>query len=504
MEGMEQRQMMDVGLVAGLDNTGAGEGNAGADTIYDYNEVRDEAGSDQAVALDRANAAEAPGEMVSRSTNLGPIDFVSIEDADLTAGPLHYQLETTHTGLLSVEVGSSTAFESVGLRLYSQDLTLLAESSPADGSQRIDWHTSPGVTYYVEVYGTIADVDIRIANLINQVGTAVTVYGTDGNDEYEFDAETGWRIVINGIEYKADLAEIETITFDTGAGVDTVRLNDSPGDDTIEAGYRWVTAKGPGYALEGSNFEYLLAYARAEGLDKVILHDSPMDNKFKSKPAKDFATMYCGQLYNRAKFFEVIEANFSNGGTDTANVWDTPFDDRYEGMPGDCRFYSTETTHDVTIRGADLMTVYSTGGQDALVLHDTPNNDVFLARSHKVQLFNRDAEGPIYNLTARNFNDVTVIADKGGDADIAKLHDSTVDTLWEAAWRDDQTWSKMSSSANQFYEVLAFEQVKGYSHAPGQSAIKRDASVDFLMQWGDWEEWTDETGSRSKAATLSL
>ena len=49
----------------------------------------------------------------------------------------------------------------------------------------------------------------------------------------------------------------------------------------------------------------------------------------------------------------------------------------------------------------------------------------------------------------------------------------------------------MSSSNGPIYEVLAFEQVKGYSHDGGQSSLKKEATVDFIMQWGKWEMWTD-------------
>lgn len=104
-------------------------------------------------------------------------------------------------------------------------------------------------------------------------------------------------------------------------------------------------------------------------------------------------------------------------------------------------------------------------------------------------LFNRNADDPAYLLTARNFEDITLIADKGGDNDIAKLHDSILDSVWEAGWQDDKTWSVMSSSARQLYEVFAFEQVKGYAQEGGQSVLKKDTTADFIMKWGEWEDW---------------
>ena len=102
----------------------------------------------------------------------------------------------------------------------------------------------------------------------------------------------------------------------------------------------------------------------------------------------------------------------------------------------------------------------------------------------------RDTAGEVYKLIARGFKDVAAIADRGG-RDIAKLNDSAVDDLWEAEYRDGQTWSKMSSSSRQLYEVLAFEQVKGYSINGGRNVLKKKilpGEIDFVLTYGEWEE----------------
>ena len=128
---------------------------------------------------------------------------------------------------------------------------------------------------------------------------------------------------------------------------------------------------------------------------------------------------------------------------------------------------------------------------DRLVLHDSPGNDVLVAKSHKVQLFSSSAEAQAHSLIARNFRNVMVTADRGGDKDVAKLHDSILDTLWEAAWLEGKTWSKMTCSSRQLYEVFAFEHVTGYSHEGGRSTLKKDAAVDFILEWGIWDPWTE-------------
>ena len=102
----------------------------------------------------------------------------------------------------------------------------------------------------------------------------------------------------------------------------------------------------------------------------------------------------------------------------------------------------------------------------------------------------RATQVEVHKITARKFKDVTAYADQGG-RDIAKLYDSTLDDLWEAEYREGETWSKMASSIRDLYEVLAFEQVKGYSVNGATNTLRKrivPPEIDFVLTHGDWEE----------------
>ncbi len=95
--------------------------------------------------------------------------------------------------------------------------------------------------------------------------------------------------------------------------------------------------------------------------------------------------------------------------------------------------------------------------------------------------------GPLYS-RVKFFE--AVMADQGGDMDIAKLHDTALDDLWLAACLGDQTWSRMSSPERQLYEVWGFDQVKGYGVNGGRNALMKSIlpnQVDFVIEYGDWD-----------------
>ena len=97
----------------------------------------------------------------------------------------------------------------------------------------------------------------------------------------------------------------------------------------------------------------------------------------------------------RARQFAHVVVEFSDDGQKAdARLWDSPGDDIFEGTLGNCRFYSNETDFDVTILGANFVTVRTTnGGNDRAILHDSPEADVFRAKPHKVEMGDRATGG---------------------------------------------------------------------------------------------------------------
>ena len=437
--------------------------------------------------------------IVPKVIDLGQVDFRLLDHLSL-AGSHFYRIRTVHDGMLSLQVDTPTPPKSARLKLYDDNpaetagLTPLEQSAlDEDANQRIDWAVAAGETYYVEVYGSNPDFDFRIANLVHHDGATVTVQGTDGDDVFAFAPTGSYLVTINGVAYHFDDAEVNAVQFDGSEGNDTASIDDSSGNDVYTATPDYAQMVSPDVTVLAESCSEVHAYARHGGTDTAIFIDSPGNDKAKAEDG-DTVKRYSSNrsYYNRAKFFETVEVNFSEGGTKgDARMWDSPASDIFDGMPGNCRYYSEDTAFDVTVLGADFVTAYSkNGGDDKLILHDSPGDDVFRGKAHKVELFDRDSGGKVHKITARGFNDVTAYADQGG-RDIAKLYDSTLDDLWEAEYSEGETWSKMTSTNRALYEAMAFEQVKGYSLNGGTNTLQKKITppeIDFVLTHGVWED----------------
>ena len=439
------------------------------------------------------------------TADLGPTAFLQLSDLDPSSDALWYRLETIHPGFLTVEAIVEGAADGVSLELLESigSDTPLAISVPVDASQRIDYPVGSGETYFIRLSGNTADVDLRVVNLLNHVGTTTTVYGTEGDDTFEFDASASRVITINGVRYAFEDAEVESVSFAAGNGYDMVILRDSPGNETLESRTGSVSfSNGEGsFSVDVTGFEEMLAYAKAGGDDTAILHDSPKNDKFKAELAKDYAKMYGGQLYHRVKFFDEVYA-YSTGGTDLARLFGSADDDMFEGQKDESRFVASG--YDVRVQAFPRVIAYAgKGGSDTATLTDSALKDEFHGKSHKSEMFDMLTDGDVYKITARRFNDAYFMATNregqnlDGGRDKAKLWDTpqsvnhSGNDYLEAKYDDNnESWASLSTQEtglDMLYEAIAFEWVKAYG-STGENTIDKAAEVDFLMLDGDWNE----------------
>ncbi|MFW6114173.1 MAG: choice-of-anchor D domain-containing protein [bacterium] len=199
-------------------------------------------------------------------SKLGPVSYreLTVPHPSADHDGSVYRFETARDGLLTFQAADDGG-QSIFLGLYDWTGWLVSESATVGSFERLDQQVKQGETYYLKVISESPQVDVKVANLLNHQGTTVSVYGTPGDDSFLYDASTGRRIDINGIEYSADPATVTRGVADMANGSDTIVLDDSPGDDTLVARPDLVTASGPGYVFEGSNFDTLLVYARSGG-----------------------------------------------------------------------------------------------------------------------------------------------------------------------------------------------------------------------------------------------
>ena len=425
-----------------------------------------------------------------RVEELGIVDFREATGVGLS-GTLTYQLETAHTGWLTIENASA----STHLQLFDDNPLTYPDRQPVangqstiDGSQRLDYLADRGNMFYFQLSGSDDKVDWRVVNLLDCNGTAVTVYGTNGNDQLTFSADDSRSLTINGAAYVFEDAELTSVEFAGDDGFDEVRLYDSAGNETIEAWPdRAVFANGSGdstndFTVNVSGTESILAYATRGGNDSAILHGSEAGDKLKSYEdslrlrAKDNAYAL------RAKRFDAITADSGAAGNDTAvfNGSDGNNTFRYDGATNTARLEATDRDHTAIGFGAVVARAGS-DGHDSAHFTDTPQDDVFYFKSHKTVLVSDQAK-----VTARAFDEVHATS-SDDQKDVARIYDTPGDErlLIEGGSASLYHWN--DPDLELMYETIGFHRVKAYSTEGDDKRDERAHTIDDLLLYG-WEE----------------
>ena len=424
----------------------------------------------------------------------GVVDFAEFAGLDLTDGELNLGFDAMHSGELTLEIVNPQPPESALVKLFDHDpvtnpdLSPLATSTLVNGNQRIDRTVVANETYYVQLFGANSDSVFRVANLLHHDASSsiVTVHGTDSNDRFEFDAAASRDVIVNGVRYQFDDAQVKTVTFDGGDGYDTVVLDDSPGDDTLTAEAKHAVFSNsdqtPGFTVTLNGFEELHAYARSGGHNEAILHDSDGKDKFKSEPAENYAKMYGGRMYNRVKFFDTVEA-FSSGEKDLARLFDTQGNDVFEGRQ-DVSWLRTDVL-DVGVHNfCQVIAQAKHGGNDVATLKDSAREDEVHLKGHKSEIFDQQTKGEIYKITARRFDTVHADGSQGAGYDKVKAWETARDNHVEAA----DNWARMFAQKVELemvFDILAFEFVKVRSSTGGNDTANVTEPLDFDLLFED-------------------
>ena len=432
--------------------------------------------------------------------DLGVVDFVILEGLSLAGDQLHLTLTTANAGILTLETLATDDTEGVSIALYDRNpletsgLAPVAVSEGGTSEQRVDFPTAAEELVYIQLQGTSGEVTLRIANLVNLEETNLAVVGTEGDDDFAFNGSAGRHVIINEVSYEFSESEVTDVTFLGGEGYDTVVLRDSPGDDSLEA---WPTEAVLGnsreddvadFTVNASEFEEMHVYAKSDGHDTAVLHDSENNDKFKAEPEAHYAKMYGGSLYNRVKFFDVVEARSSEG-SDLARVFDTAADDTFEGQKDTSRF--SGAGFDVLVHGFRQVIAYASEGTDTARFVDSELADEFHAKPWKSQMF--DAATDFYDITARRFDSVRAEAtnveggSQDGGYDIAKIWPSGLDDLMEVS----EDWLRFGQQGDSFellYEVIGFETVRVRDTADeNDTAVINDPLTYDLILGEGWE-----------------
>lgn len=419
--------------------------------------------------------------------DLGQIDSSLIWTAEeASTGEVYHQVQATRDALLTLEGLPRKAHHEIKLTLYDADFQVLDTSMKVGDNFRVEWDALAGETYYFTIEAP-AVTEVTVLNAIAIDDTQVTVFGTSGEDSCQIgDAQGNSIIVFNGIEYEIDRQTVHSFAYQGNGGGDTVSLFDSSGNDTFHSRPGEVVAWNDTgtWTVQADGYSTLHVYSMVGGQDTAFLYDSVGSDKFKAEPGVAKMLRH-GDYYNRVKGFSQVRGLSTNGGNDVALLQGTDGDDQLTAQQDETRIVGQ--SYDVSARGFGSTTVWAMGGHDVAVMTDSALDDTVRARSHKVNMWAGDASSPEYEIVARGFDYVSLLATEGG-YDKAKLHDSVFDDLLELG--DGSARMNLApGTLDVVYEAFAFEWIKAYSTSENDTVSGAEDAHDYeTVLDGEWHE----------------
>jgi subtilisin family serine protease len=378
----------------------------------------------------------------STTVQLGKVDSLS----QTFAGTSKYAFTADHTGILSVivDAGSSTTGALQVLRPSMANGTL-TDTSIENNQWRIDLNVVEGLAVELVLPGT-ASRNVHIANLVQQQGSKLTVFGTEKADQFSVDLRNGLSIEIDGVAYQFEAGAIKSVVIDGALNNDSLNLTGSAQAEKIEMHPGLVTLSNSTIDLEARDVENV-KFIGGGGPDRAYLYDAATDDRLNVWPNKSELTGV-GYAFN----VEQIERVFVHavlGGDDQAFVFDSVGDDtlsvrpQFTSISGDGFFNY--------ISGFERVFAYANGGgTDTALLYDSAGDDLFGSNGETTSIV-----GAGFSTFARGFEKVEAYANAGG-LDRANIYASTSGRLTGGVDFIGMEEGNRSSIARNFEKISTF------------------------------------------------
>jgi hypothetical protein len=264
--------------------------------------------------------------------------------------------------------------------------------------------------------GEVEDYLVPIQSNVQLQNRQVVALGSSGNDVFKFWAGTIYVVELNGVVYKYDSRDVDSIHFDGGAGYDTVFSYGDPGKETATLSPDHGTIAGSRYTLTAVNIESTSAFGGG-GADEATLQDSAGTDVFTVYP--NSATLTGPGFYMRADGFAKITGQSGTGGSDTARLYDGTGDDTFIADSLTATLSGPGfTSRADNFRYAQAYTNWDPAkslGFDVARLSDSTGNDVFSAGPTSATMY-----GAAFYVKANQFEIQEGYSTSGG-VDIARL-----------------------------------------------------------------------------------
>ena len=327
----------------------------------------------------------------------------------LTASPGTAQI--AGPGLDALVTGAESITASAGSG-GSQDLAMIYDSAGDDTATiTAGGAILTGTGYRIEVNG------FDFTHLIAKNGgqDSATFHGTIGEDAFVARPDYSTMTLFDGTFFRAK--GFDQVEILAPAGNESwIKFVDGLGNDTFVATPTVATMSGPGYQITARQVAYVHAYARYGGVDTASLTGSEFDDRVVIDDT--FVKVFGEGYFLRAKDFEIATVD-ALGGNDSIKILDTPGDDNLVAEPGQLTYRTRK--QEFRVQNVATMDIRSTrGGTDTAALYDSPYNDTFTARPNLATL---TGEGYSISVTAFDY----VLAYSRGGRDTANLTGSPGD-----------------------------------------------------------------------------
>lgn len=345
-------------------------------------------------------------------TDWGTVTQVQVNNVS-NSGTSWYHLQASRSGILTVEALYAGSSGHVDISVHNSNQQLLSDGITSYLGERADLWVTAGTDYFLRVSGSNSDVDLRVTNLISQVGTTLSIAGTSGADTIAFAVGTKQRVLsVNGARYEFTKTQAVTFNLDGGGGYDTLSISGSSQKEAAGLQVGYMTFSGKGVFVSALGVEGVTVYGGG-GKDSVWLYDSAGNDSFQAY--SDHA-MLSGSGYAHVAYGFKNVYGYASTGVDTANLYDSAKKDVFRAYSDHAEL--TGSGYGNYGYGFDIVTGHASVGTDKAYLYDSPGNDVYDAYADHVVL-----SGAGFANTASGFDTTCGYASLGND--IANMHRSS-------------------------------------------------------------------------------
>ncbi|MGE3779647.1 MAG: S8 family serine peptidase, partial [Pirellulaceae bacterium] len=190
------------------------------------------AGTTYAVAIrggEDVGHYDAHAELRVAAQAIGAVDLRQLAGVQVQ-GEAWYQVTAVRSGTFTALASFANGAGNVDLRICDAQHQLIASAQTQADWERLDVQVTAGQTLYVCLQGYNSDVDLTLANLVQNQGSTVRVFGTAANDQFTLTSGSQVTIAVQGVQYQFAATAVGVVEFQGGEGADTATITGSAGN----------------------------------------------------------------------------------------------------------------------------------------------------------------------------------------------------------------------------------------------------------------------------------